>query len=100
MIFTTDVINENQIKEINNFFSTFENDNPVEVTEPVTEDVQSEEVVYKYISTLVSDKYRQSVEDIENTHLGNRRTKKRNLQQIMKESFFAGANRFGNNFIA
>ena len=31
---------------------------------------------------------------------GNKVRRKRNLQQAMKESFFYGANRFGNNFIA
>ena len=28
------------------------------------------------------------------------RKRKRNLQQVMQESFFYGSNRFGNNFIA
>ena len=49
---------------------------------------------------LVTSQYEQSVYAINNTKLGNKRTRKRNLQQIMQESFFAGANRFGNNFIA
>jgi len=40
------------------------------------------------------------VKENENTIVGNKLKRKRNLQQIMKESFFYGANRFGNNFIA
>ena len=43
---------------------------------------------------------KKSVEDIENTKVGNKLKRKRNLQQVMRESFFSGANRFGNNFIA
>ena len=42
----------------------------------------------------------ESVEDIANTKIGNKIVRKRNLQQVMRESFFYGANRFGNNFIA
>ena len=38
--------------------------------------------------------------NIENTKVGNKLKRKRNLQQVMRESFFYGANRFGNNFIA
>ena len=56
--------------------------------------------VSKYISSLVCGQYQKSVEDIENTVIGNRVKRKRNLQQVMRESFFYGANRFGNNFIA
>ena len=41
-----------------------------------------------------------SVDDIANTNTSNKRTRKRSLQQVMQESFFYGANRFGNNFIA
>ena len=46
---------------------------------------------------------RKSIEnilDIENTKVGNKKIRKRSLQQVMQESFFYGSNRFGNNFIA
>ena len=52
------------------------------------------------MTSLVSGLYNKSVEDIANTNVGNKIVRKRNLQQVMKESFFYGANRFGNNFIA
>ena len=53
-----------------------------------------------YISSIAGNLYKQSIEDIANTQVGNKVVRRRNLQQIMKQSFFYGANRFGNNFIA
>ena len=93
MLFTTEAISNQEIKNIQNFFDAFEN-NEVVVNENSTSNVT------KYINSLVTGCYQKSVEDIANTKMGNKRNRKRNLQQIMQESFFAGANRFGNNFIA
>ena len=93
MLFTTEAITEKEIKSINNFFEEFENE--VKTTEEV-----EQTAVTKYIHSLVTSCYAKSVEDIANTRVGNKITRKRNLQQIMQQSFFYGANRFGNNFIA
>ena len=98
MLFTTQNINSKEIKSINNFFEEFDNDFlPVNI---VNEDEAVESNVGRYITSLVSNQYKKSIEDIANTKIGNKRVRKRNLQQVMQESFFAGANRFGNNFIA
>ena len=94
MLFTTETIKSEDLNSINNFFSQFD-------SEPVIH--QEEEVetkVSKYITSLVSSQYQKSVNDIEHTVVGNRRIRKRSLTQVMQESFFAGPNRFGNNFIA
>lgn len=92
MLFTTtNNVTDNDIKDINNFFDEFEN-----TQTPVVE----ESNVNKYINSLVTSCYQKSVEDIANTKVGNRIVRKRNLQQVMRESFFYGANRFGTNFIA
>ena len=96
MLFTTETIKSEELNSIQNFFNEYDK----EVVTVEAEADTTETPVYKYISCLVSSKYQQSIEDIENTVVGSRRVKKRSLQQVMKESFFAGANRFGNNFIA
>lgn len=96
MLFTTNTINNEELKSINNFFSQY--DKEVEVVD--INEVVEETPVSKYISSLVSSQYQKSVEDIENTKIGNKIVRKRSLQQVMRESFFYGANRFGNNFIA
>ena len=98
MLFTTSTINNKEINEINNFFNQF--DNEFEAVNVVDEQDIVETPVSKYISSLVCGQYQKSVEDIENTVIGNRVKRKRNLQQVMQESFFYGPNRFGNNFIA
>mgnify|MGYP004531970247 CR=1 FL=1 len=95
MLFTTETISNKEIESINNFFNEFEAVETVSV-----EDSQKETTVAKYINSLVTSCYQKSVDDIANTKVGNRVVRKRNLQQVMKESFFYGANRFGNNFIA
>ena len=92
MLFTTDTISNEEIKTLDNFFSEFEN---VETALP-----DKESSVSKYVTSLVSSCYAKSVNDIANTKIGNKIVRKRNLQQVMQESFFYGANRFGNNFIA
>ena len=98
MLFTTSTITNSEINEVNNFFSQF--DNEFEAVKTVEADEIIETSVSKYITSLVSSQYQKSVEDIENTKVGNKLKRKRNLQQVMRESFFYGANRFGNNFIA
>ena len=95
MLFTTETISNKEIESINNFFNEFEAVETVSV-----EDSQKETTVAKYINSLVTSCYQKSVDEIANTKVGNRVVRKRNLQQVMRESFFYGANRFGNNFIA
>jgi len=94
MLFITNEIENEELNSINNFFDTFEN----EAATVSPEDANR--AVSKYITSLVSGLYNKSVEDIANTNVGNKIVRKRNLQQVMQESFFYGANRFGNNFIA
>ena len=72
----------------------------IEKYETEAEPVKEVTNVSKYLTSLASSQYKKSVEDIENTNFGDKLTRRRNLQQIMQESFFYGANRFGNNFIA
>jgi len=96
MLFTLENINSEEIKSIQDFFEEF--DSQIKTITP--EEAQKATNVSKYINSLVSNCYQKSVDDIENTHVGNKITRKRNLKQAMRESFFYGANRFGNNFIA
>ena len=98
MLFTTETISNEEIRAIDNFFNEFEGVN--ESVETVAPDEVKETVVVKYLHSLVTSCYQKSVEEIANTKVGNRVVRKRNLQQVMQESFFYGANRFGNNFIA
>ena len=93
MLFTTETIKSEDLNSINNFFAQFDNEPQIQ-----TEEVETK--VSKYITSLVSSQYQKSVSDIENTTVGNKRIRKRSLHQVMQESFFAGSNRFGNNFIA
>ena len=95
MLFTTETISNKEIESINNFFNEFESVESVSV-----EESEKETTVSKYINSLVTSCYTKSVNDIANTQVGNKVVRKRNLQQVMRESFFYGANRFGNNFIA
>ena len=96
MLFTTETISNKEIESINNFFNEFE---AVETVAP--EEAEKETNVSKYLHSLVTSCYQKSVEDIANTQVGrNRAVRKRSLQQVMQESFFYGANRFGRNFIA
>ncbi len=95
MLFTTSTIDNKELESINNFFNEFEAVETVNADAPVVDSPVS-----KYLTSLVSSQYQKSVEDIENTKVGNKIVRKRNLQQVMQESFFYGANRFGNNFIA
>lgn len=93
MLFTANAISQEELNSIANFFEECDKTvTPVETEE--------ESNVSKYITSLATGCYAKSVEEIANTKVGNRIVRKRNLQQVMKESFFYGANRFGNNFIA
>ena len=94
MLFVENEIKAEELTAIQNFFDEY--DKEIEVVA----EVQEITAVSKYITSLVSGQYKKSIEDIENTHVGNLRKRKRSLQQVMQESFFSGANRFGNNFIA
>ena len=94
MLFTTSTIDNKELETINNFFNEFE------AVETVEAEAVVETPVSKYLTSLVTSQYKKAVEDIENTKVGNRVVRKRNLQQVMRESFFYGANRFGTNFIA
>ena len=96
MLFVNQKITNEEIKNINQFFDSIEND--LNTVSP--EYAQVETPVSKYITSLATNAYAKSVEDIANTNTDQKVIRKRNLQQIMKESFFYGANRFGNNFIA
>ena len=95
MLFTTETISKKEIESINNFFNEFESVETVSV-----EEAKQETTVTRYINSLVTSCYQKSVDEIANTKVGNKVVRKRNLQQVMRESFFYGANRFGNNFIA
>ena len=88
MLFTTNTVKTEEINSVREYIEEYESE-VVEVSN-----------VSKYITSLVSNKYQASVEAIANTVVGSRRTKKMGLQQVLQESFFSGANRFGNNFIA
>ena len=95
MLFTTTTISTEELNTIDNFFNDFE------AVETVAPDEEVKETpVTQYLNSLVTSCYQKSVNDIANTKVGNKLTRKRNFQQIMKQSFFYGANRFGNNFIA
>ena len=96
MLFTTSNLSNEELNSINNFFDSFEN----ELNAVSPEEAHQETSVSKYITSLATGIYAKSVEDIANTNVGNKIVRKRNLQQVMRESFFYGANRFGNNFIA
>ena len=49
----------------------------------------------------VSSAYKNTSEAIQETELSNnKKVVKKTLAQMMKQSFFHGANRFGTNFIA
>ena len=90
MLFVKSTITTEEVNEYIN-----ENDTDIKVN--VENEVSA---VSQYITSLVSANYQKSVEAIENTKVGNKILRKKTLQQVMQESFFYGANRFGNNFIA
>ena len=98
MLFVANTVKTEELNSVSNIFVEIENEFASVVT--VEEEIFEETPVSRYITSLVSSQYQRSIEEIENTNVSNKRTRKRTLQQVMRESFFAGANRFGNNFIA
>lgn len=96
MLFTVESIKNEELNSIQNFFEEFDS----EVKTVTPEEAKQESNVSKYITSLVSNCYEKSVNDIQNTKVGNKVIRRKNFQQVMQESFFYGANRFGNNFIA
>ncbi|MCQ2754352.1 MAG: hypothetical protein MJ231_04805, partial [bacterium] len=65
MLFVENQLNTEDLTAIQNFFDEY--DKEVEVVE----EVQEVTAVSKYMTSLVSGQYKKSVEDIENTHVGN-----------------------------
>ena len=51
-------------------------------------------------SDAVTNIYKETSIAIQETDINNRKKIKKTLSQMMKQSFFHGANRFGTNFIA
>ena len=98
MLFISQTLNTDDINTVNNLVKDFDSVSDIsDVNNNLEEEVSP---VSKYLNSFVTGYYQKSVEDIENTKIGNKITRKRNLAQVMKESFFYGSNRFGNNFIA
>ena len=95
MLFITETVKSEELNNIQNFFNEFEAVETVDVNE-----TQEPSNVSLYLTSLVSGQYQKSIEDIQGTKVGSSIKRRKNLQQVMKESFFYGANRFGTNFIA
>ena len=51
-------------------------------------------------SDAVTSAYKDTSKDLKEVDLSDKRVVKKTLTQMMKQSFFHGANRFGTNFIA
>jgi len=51
-------------------------------------------------SDAVTSAYKDTSKALKEVDLSDRRVVKKTLSQMMKQSFFHGANRFGTNFIA
>ena len=96
MLFTETKISNEEVNSIREYMDSIETD----LTTVSPDDATQETNVSKYITSLANNCYAKSVEAIANTDVTHRIVRKRNLQQRMRESFFYGANRFGNNFIA
>ncbi len=52
------------------------------------------------LTTTVSDTYKNTAEAISEVNLSNKFVVRKTLVELMKQSFFHGSNKFGNNFIA
>ena len=73
MLFVTNAVKTEEVNSISNLFAEIENEfAPVAVTEEVVEETP----VSKYITSLVSSQYQRSIEDIENTNVCNKRTRR------------------------
>ena len=84
MLFTTTIINRREEEIVNEVFEV----------------VEEQSVANIFVSSIAGDLYKQSVEEIANTKVGNKVVRNKNFKAMMQESFFYGANRFGTNFIA
>ena len=51
-------------------------------------------------SDAITNTYQDTSEGLKEVHINEKRVVKKTLTQMMKQSFFQGANRFGTNFIA
>lgn len=51
-------------------------------------------------TNTITDTYRQTSDAVNSVDLRNKHVIKKTLVEIMKQSFFHGASRFGTNFIA
>ena len=51
-------------------------------------------------TNTISDTYKQTSDAVNSVDLNNRHVIKKTLVDMMKQSFFHGASRFGTNFIA
>ena len=51
-------------------------------------------------SDAILNTYKDTSESLKEIKLNDKRSVKKTLTQMMKQSFFQGANRFGTNFIA
>jgi len=51
-------------------------------------------------SDAILNTYKDTSEGLKEIRLNDKRSVKKTLTQMMKQSFFQGANRFGTNFIA
>lgn len=51
-------------------------------------------------SDAITNTYKDTSNALKEVHLNEKRVVKKTLSQMMKQSFFQGANRFGTNFIA
>ena len=52
------------------------------------------------LTNTVSDVYKNTATALSEVELSNRYVVRKTLVELMKQSFFHGSNKFGNNFIA
>lgn len=52
------------------------------------------------LTNTVSDTYKNTAQALNEVDLSNRYVVRKTLVELMKQSFFHGSNKFGNNFIA
>jgi len=83
MLFVTTITTKEEEKTVKEVFETVE-----------------ESSVNIFVSSIASNLYKNSIEEIANTKVGNKVVRNKNFKEMMQESFFYGANRFGHNFIA
>lgn len=52
------------------------------------------------LTSTVSDAYKKTAQALNEVNLSNKFVVRKTLVELMKQSFFHGSNKFGNNFIA